>query len=244
MSMYDLIEYRENYSETSVSLWQYYRDETLLANGAIADFSTDNNKSASFTRKFKYKFKTKIAGRVEDDGTKNVKIRVPLKYLSNVWRTLEIPFINCEINLILTWSNRRFTIYNPIAGQEPTFKITDTKLHVPVALLSTQDNAKLLEQLKSGFKRAINWNNYAAKVTVQQQNRYLDLLINPSFQGVNRLLVLSFENTDSRTSYTRYFLPLVERKSFNVVIDGRNFFDQPVKKNLTTYDNIRKIAAV
>ena len=100
----------------------------------------------------------------------------------------------------------------------------------------------MLEQLKSGFKRTINWNKYEPKVTVQQQNRYLDLLINPSFQGVNRLFVLSFDNTDGRTSHTRYYLPLVEIKNNDVVIDERNFFDQPVENNLITYDNIRKIA--
>ena len=100
-----------------------------------------------------------------------------------------MPLINCEINLILTWPSRCFIIDNPIAGQEPKFTITDTKLYVPVVTLSTQDNPKLLEEFKSGFERTINWIKYEPKVTVQQQNRYLDLLINPSFQGVNRLLV-------------------------------------------------------
>ena len=150
--------------------------------------------------------------------------------------------INCEIKLILTWSNRCFIIENPIVGQKPTFTITDTKLYVPVVPLSTQDNAKLLEQLKSGFKRTINWNKYEPKVTVEKQNQYLDLLINPSFRGVNRLFVLSIENNDGRTSYTKYYLRLVEINNYNVVIDRRNFFDQPVKNSLRTYDNIRKIA--
>ena len=94
--------------------------------------------------------KTKTAG------TKDVKIMVPLKYLSNFFRTLEIPLINCEINLILTWSAECFIIDAPIAGQEPAFTTTDTKLYVPVVTLSIQDNAKLLQQLKSGFKRTIN----------------------------------------------------------------------------------------
>ena len=126
----------------------------LNTNGTIADFPAGNNKIASF------KFKTKIAGRTGNDGTKNVKIRVPLKYLSNFWRTLEMPLINNEINHIRTWSNRYFIINNPIPGQEPTFTITDIKLYVPVVTLSTQDNAKLLEQLKSSFERltGINMN--------------------------------------------------------------------------------------
>ena len=81
----------------------------------------------------------------------------------------------------------------------PTFTIADTKLYVPVVTLSTQDNAKLLEELKPVFKRTINWNKYQRTVTVQQENRYLDLLINPRFQGVNRLFVLSFENNGGIT---------------------------------------------
>ena len=196
MPMYNLIEYSDNYSKISGSLWHYYRDEPYLdVNGAIADFPANNNSSTSF------KFKTKTTGRIENDGTKNVKIMVPLKYLSNFWRTLETPLINCEINLILTWSDRCF---NPIANQLPTFTITDTKLYVLVVTLSTQDNVKLLEQFKSHFKRTIGWNKYHLKVTVEQQNQYLDFLVVPSFQRVKRLFVLSFKNNGERKSYTRY----------------------------------------
>ena len=132
-----------------------------------------------------------------------------------------MPLINCEINLILNWPSMEFSIDNPIAGQEPLFTITDTKLYVPVVTSSTEDNAKLLEQLKSGFKRTINWNKYKPKVTSKQQKRYLDFLINPGFQGVNRLFVLSLQNTSSRTSSTRYYLPLVHLRNYNVMIDGR-----------------------
>ena len=139
-----------------------------------------------------FKFKTKIAGRRRSNGTKSAAIRVPLKYLSNVWRTLEMLLINCQINLTLTWSNKCFIINNPIAGQEPTFSETDMKLYVPFVTLSTQDNAKLLVQLKSRFKRTVNWNEYEPKVTVHEKNRHLNFLISPSFQGVNRLFVLFY----------------------------------------------------
>ena len=98
----------------------------------------------------------------------------------------------------------------------------------------------MLEQLKSGFKRTINGIKYGPKLTVEQQNRYLDFLINPSFPGV-LLFVLSFQNNDGRTSYTRYY-PLVEIKNYNVGIYGRNVFDQPVENSFITYDNIQKIA--
>ena len=81
------------------------------------------------------RFKTKIADRIGNDGTKNVKIRVPLRYLCNFWRTLEMELINCEINLILTWSTRCFLTDAPIVGQVPIFKITDTKLCVTVVTL-------------------------------------------------------------------------------------------------------------
>ena len=130
-----------------------------------------------------------------------------------------------------------------MADQGETFSITDTKLYVPAVTLSNQDNAKLLEQLKSGFKRTINWNKYQSKTSTEKQSQYLDYLIDPSFQGVNRLFVLSFEDESQRTSYKRYYLPAVEIKNYNVMIDGQNFFDQPVRNNLTTYDSIRKIAA-
>ena len=120
--------------------------------------------------------------------------------------------------------------------------ITDTKLYAPVVTLSTQDNVKLLQQLKSGFKRKITWNKYQSSIKTFAQNRYLNYLINPSFQGVNRLFVLSFENENDRTSHSTYYLPKVEIKNYSVMIDGRNVFDQPINSMSKTYENIRKIA--
>ena len=111
-----------------------------------------------------------------------------------------------------------------------------------VVTLSTQDNAKLLQQLKSGFRRTINWNKYQSGPKTYAQKRYLNHLVNPSFQGVNRLFVLSFENEDDRTSHSTYYLPKIEIKDYNVMIDGENFFDQPLNSELKTYENIRKIA--
>ena len=150
-----------------------------------------------------------------------------------------MPLINCEVNLILTWS-KDCVITNSTG--EGKFAITDTKLYVPVVTLSTQDNAKLLQQLKSGFKRTINWNKYESSVKTFAQNRYLNYLINPSFQGVNRLFVLSFENENDRTSHSTYFLPKVKLKDYNVVIDRKNFYNQPINIDLKTYKNIRRIA--
>ena len=128
-----------------------------------------------------FKYKVKITGKTPDDGNmKDVEIIVPLKYLSNFWRTLKMPLINCE--LMLTWSRDCVITYSTGEGK---FKITEPKVYVPVVTLSTQDNAKLLQQLKSGFKRIINWNKYESSVKTLAQNRYLNYLINPSFQEGN-----------------------------------------------------------
>ena len=152
-----------------------------------------------------------------------------------------MPLINCEVELILTWSEICVIISTNIANQNPTFTITETTLYVPVVTLSTQDNAKLLPQLKNGFKRTISWNKYLAKPELLAQNANLNHLIEPSFQGVNRLFVLAFEDDAQRISRKRYYIPNVEIKDYNVMIDGKNFFDQPVKNDKVTYENIRKI---
>ena len=112
---------------------------------------------------------------------------VPLKYLSNFWRTLEMPLINREVELILTWSENCVIISTDVANQNPTFTITETTHHVPVVTLSTQDNSKLLPQLKSGFKRTISWNKYLAKPELLTQNANLNHLTEPSFLGVDFL---------------------------------------------------------
>ena len=134
------------------------------------------------------KLKKKIRGQTGDNGTKNVEIMIQLKYLSNFWGTLAMSLINCEISLDLNWS-KKCVIVADKADQETTFLVTDTKLYFPVAALSTQDNAKLLEQLKSGFKKTINWNKHQTKKLIVRQSQYLDYLIDPSFQGVSRSFV-------------------------------------------------------
>ena len=236
MPMYDLIEYSDNYAKTSGSLWKYCLDKPALNNGAIVDFE-DGHLSNSFN------FKAKITGQTGNDGKENVEIMVPLKYLSNFWRTLEMPLINCEINLNLTWSSTCVIVSTNNANQGETFTITDTRLYVSVVTLSTQEKAKLLQQLKSGFKRVINWNKYLSKPHLLVRNPNLNHLVEPSFQGVNRLFVLAFENDAQRTSTRRYYLPTVEIKDYNVMINGENFFDQPIKNNKVIYEN-RKIATV
>ena len=135
MPTYNLIEYRDHYVRTLGSLWQYYRDEP---NDNLTD-------SESF------KSKIKITGKTLNNGNKkDIEIMVPLKYLSNFWRALEMSLINCEVNRILIWSSPCIITNSTGAG---TFAITDTKLYVTLVTLSMQDNPKLLQQVKSGFKK-------------------------------------------------------------------------------------------
>ena len=164
---------------------------------------------------------------------------VPLKYLSNFWRTLEMPLINCEVNLILIWSSTCVITNFTGAGR---FAITDTKPYIPEIILSTQDNSKLLQQLKSGFKRVFNGNKYLSKPELLPQNPNLNHLVEPRFQEVYRRFVLAFENDTQGISHYDYYLPNVDIKNYNVMINGENLFDQPIKNNKLTYENIRKIA--
>ena len=237
MSMYNLIEYSDNYSKTLVSLWQYCKDiPGVTDDGCIVIFNGANDTDS-------LSFKSKIIGKTNDDGDiENVEIMVPLKYLSNFWRTLEMPLINCEVELILTWSENCVIISTNVANQNPTFTITETTLYVPVVTLSTQDNAKLLPQLKSGFKRTISWNKYLAKPELLAQNENLNHLIEPSFQQINRLFVLAFETDTQRTSKRRFYITNVKIKDYNVMTVGKIFFDQPVKNDKITYENMRKVA--
>ena len=126
--------------------------------------------------------------------------------------------IDCEINGILTWSANCLTVTGTVTNQGPMLVITDKKFYIPVVILSTQDNAKLLRQLKYGFKWKINWNEYWSKIMLR-------LLIDPSFQVVNRFFVLSYESIDHRTNYKWCILPTVEIKDYNVMIHRKNFFD-------------------
>ena len=193
-------------------MWNYYRDELS------DDENNNNNPNKNVTNSESFKYKTSITGstynvdakitNVEGNeinnpaydanksGSKKVEIVVPLKYLSNFRRTLDMRLINCEIELVLTWfkncvitSMEKRVIINTRRDNSPTsaiFQITDTKLYVPVVTLSTENDKKLLEQLKSGFKRTIKWNKSRSQVTVQNNNNNLNYLIDPTFTKVSR----------------------------------------------------------
>ena len=132
MPMYNLIEYSDNYAKTTGSLWQHCKDIPARNNNNEIIVFDVNNVTDSFN------FKAKITGKTRDDVTKDVEIMVPLKYLSNFWRTLEMPLINCEVNVILIWSSTCVLVATGPQNQAATFAITDTKLYVPVVTLSTK----------------------------------------------------------------------------------------------------------
>ena len=122
------------------------------------------------------------------------------------------------------------------APTDETFKITDTKLNVPVVTLSTKNETKLLKYFRIGFKIIIKWNKYRSEMTNQNKNNNLNYLIDPMFIKVNRLFVLSFENRKDRTSFSKYYVPNFQIK--DVLIDGKIFFDMPIKNDEETYEEI------
>ena len=122
--------------------------------------------------------------------------------------------------------------------ESSAFKIKDCKLYVLVVTLSTENDNKLLEQLKTGFKRTTKWNKYRSEMSNQTKNNNLNYLIDLTFSNVNRLFVLTFENEDDRTSLSKYYLPKIAIKDFNVLIDGKPFFEIPVKNKEEAYEAI------
>ena len=206
--MYNLLEYSKSYRKTTGSLWNYYIDEP-------------SNSLSS-------KYKTSTVGKTpeDDDLLTNAKVVILQKHLSNFRTALNIPLTNCDVELILTWYKNcvlaDMTVNADadtatVAPSGATFKISDTKLYVPVVTLSNENDTKLLEQLKTGFKRTIKWKKYRSQMTVQLQNNNLNYLIDPTFTNVNRLFVLSFRriagenNTikDRRDSFSHCYVPNV-----------------------------------
>ena len=160
MPMYNLLEYSKNYKKTTGSLCNYYRDEP-------SDPLSSDSESFKYKTSITWNTYNVAAGEKGYDANKvgknETEIVIPLKHLSNFWRSLNIPLINCEIELILTWSKNCVLADMTPANHPPgelSFKITDTKLYVPVITLSKENDIKLLEQLKSGFKITIKWNKY------------------------------------------------------------------------------------
>ena len=240
MPMYNLIEYSDNYQDSSATLYQYKRDEPP-EDDAAADLTANNSNSL--------KHKIKVLGNVtEVDGDAagvrrlNVKAVVPLKYLSNFFRSLEMPLINCKIKLNLTWKKECVL---STGASEAVFIINDTKLYVPVATLSKEDNKDFIEQQNKGFQRSIYWNEYKTKEINEDADANVFKYINldPSFQGVNRLFVMAYNRANgqpTRNGQRKYYLPRISLNKY-VIIDGRNFYDNPIESDIEKYRELKKV---
>ena len=241
MSMYNLIEYSDNYQDSSATLHQYKRDELPEAD-AVADLTANNSDC------LKYKIKllgnvTEVAGDAAGVRRLNVKVVVPLKYLSNFFRSLEMPLINCNIKLNLTW--KKECVLSTGAG-EAVFIINDTKFYVLVVTLSKEDHKDFIEQQNKGFQRSIYWNEYKTKELNKDADANVFKYINldPSFQGVNRLFVMAYNIVDgqpTRNGQIKYYLPRISLNKYNVIIDGRNFYDNPIESDIEKYRELKKV---
>ena len=237
--MYNLIEYSDNYQDSSATLYQYKRDEPPEGD-PIPNLTADNLNS------FKYKIKllgnvTEVAGDAAGVKILNVKVVVPLKYLSNFFRSLEMPLINCKIKLHLTW-NKECVLST--ADDDAVFIINDTKMYIPGVTLSKEDNKGFIEQQNKGFQRSIYWHEYKTKGETKDAdaNNFKYISLDPSFQGVNRLFVMAYNklaaaNDDqfNRNSKRVYYLPRNDLNKYNVIIDGRNFYDNPIESDIEKY---------
>ena len=237
MPMYNLIEYSVNYQGSSATPYQYKRDEPP-EDDAVADLTADNLSS--------FKYKVSLLGNpvvANNIARINVKVVVPLKYLSNFFRLLEMPLINCEIKLNLTW--KKECVLSTDDGN-PVFIINDTKLQVPVVTLSKEDNKDFIEQQNKGFQRSVYWNEYKTKEINEDTDANVFKYINldPSFQGVNRLFVMAYNRANgqpTRNGQREYYLPRIDLEKYNVIIDGRNFYDNPIESNIEKYRELTKV---
>ena len=237
MPMYNLIEYSDNYQDSSATLYQYKRDEPP-EDHAVADLTADNSSSS--------KYEINLLGNpvvANNVARRNVKVVVPLKYLSNFFRSLEMSLINCKIKLNLTWK-KESTLSTDVG--EAVFIINDTKLHVPVVILSKKDNKDLIEQQNKGLQGSIYWNEYKTKEINEDADANVFKYINldPSFQGVNRLFVMAYSKVDgqpTRNGQRKYYLPRISLNKYNIIIDGRNFYDNPIESDIEKFRELRKV---
>ena len=228
MPMYNLIEYSDNDQDSSATLYQYKRDEPS-EDDAVADLTADNSSS------LKYLLGNPVVA--NNIARINVKVVVPLKYLSNFFRSLEMPLINCKIKLNLTW--KKECMLSTDDGNA-VFIIDDTKMYVPVVTLSKEDNKDFIEQQNKGFQRSIYWNEYKTKEINEDADANVFKYINldPSFQGFNRLFVMAYNRANgqpTRNGPQKYYLPRIDLEKYNVIIDGRNFYDNSIESDIEKY---------
>ena len=214
----DNAEYSDNFSMTSESLWNFYRDEVNDSTNEIDDNDNmiDKNK---ITRSKSFKYKTKMIASTSNNNSRlNAKVVVPLKHLNNFLRSLDLLLI--ILRTFREADRNADSVADAVvtATTGATFQINNVKLHVPVVTLSINDNIEFLENIKQGYKRTISWDKNRSGITTQTKSNNLDYLIDPTFRNINRLFVLSFKNGDhdpTRNSFDEYCMPSVKVKDFN-----------------------------
>ena len=248
--MYDLIEYSDNYFDSLGSLWDFKRDKVV----DNANVTSDDNAPS-------FKYKAKLIANTEADGTeKGIKVAVPLKYLSYFWRSLEMPSINCKVELSLKWiescaptTAEIDTNADATGADSATLEVTDAKLYVPVVTLPADDNVKLVKQLNEIFKRTVYWDKYkvidnkVVEIGAANAEKHIRELLDSSYERVKRLFVLAYDDTAGENhvsvdSFKKYFLPRVKIENYYIEIDGRNFYDQPIYDSIKQYDKVRKVS--
>ena len=258
MNLYNMLEYSDNYADTTGSLYKYKRPEPRDNNGNVGNLGTALSS-------FKYQ-----SGLVQKQVTtpnsenvaanrdpnfdnaqriwKNIKIAVPLKYTRSFSRNLELPLINTKLYMELNWT-KYSVLYNQ--NKNSIFQITKGELHIPVVTLNTENNNKLSKLLIKGFERTVVWNEYKSKiedVTIPaNDNMCRRTTLHTYFQGVSKLFAAAYEtddikgNANNEESRRRYYLPRAEIKDYNVLIDGRNFYDQNVNSSIVRYNELLKM---
>ena len=254
-----MLEYSDNYADTTGSLYQYKRPEPSR-NQAVGFIVLDNTSSS-----FRYQSgliqkqlttSSSVGVNADIDPNfnvahrlwKNIKIVVPLKYFSIFFRSLELPLINTKLHMELNWT--KLSVLSRI-NQRSEFQITKGELYIPVVTLSTENNNKLGEFLSKEFEGTIIWNEYKSKIekinVPANDTSIRRTTLDTYFQEVNKLLAAAYKTDDkarnakNQESRTRYYVPRTEITNYNVLVDGRNFYDQNVNSSIIRYKELLKM---
>ena len=253
-----MLEYSDNYADTTGSLYQHKRPEPRDANGNLGNLGTALSsfkyQSGLVQKQLTTPNSENVPANTDPNFAnvyrilKNIKIVVPLKYISSFFRKLELSLINTKLYMELNW-----TEYSVLCNQNQNsiFQVTKGELYIPVVTLNTENNNKLSELLSKGFERTVVWNEYKSKierVTIpQNDNMFRRTTLDTSFQGVSKLFAAAYETDDierngnTEDSRRRYYLPRAEIKDYNILIVGRNFYDQNVNSSIVRYNELLKM---
>ena len=258
MNLYNMLEYSDRYADFTGSLYQYKRPEPRDNNGNVGNLGTTLSSFKYQPGLVQKQLTTPNSENVPANTDpnfanahkiwKNIKIVVPVKYISNLFRNLELPLINTKLYVELNWKK-----YSVLCNQNKNsiFQITKGELYILNVTLNTENNNKLSELLSKGFERTVVWNEYKSKMetvnVAANDNNFKRTTLDVTFQGVSKLFAAAYEindirrNANTEESIRRYYLPRAEIKDYNILIDGRNFYDQNVNNSIVRYNELLKM---